>query len=234
MDIETSKDFANTATLRVVCTSATSWEQLAEKIKSGYRLNVGDKVDFKLKSGEPVTAVVTDATDEYVRFESENCVGNKEVPWNGSGNMDKSFEMSDVMNYLMCEIFVQLPDDLQKAISPILRKYKDNEGNIKEFYTTLFLPSVSEIFDEEYCNACHYNDKGIYERLEYYKDPGRRMKKRSARSEDTCCWWLSSIYSNQSNAAIFVACDGESYTGYMNSRFRVPLCFCINIEKTEV
>ncbi len=70
------------ATLKAVWTSAVSWEELARQIKSGDDLAVGDKVDFQLKTGEKVTVVVTQSTDEYVRFETVDCVGGEYVQWN--------------------------------------------------------------------------------------------------------------------------------------------------------
>lgn len=155
---------AGNATLRAVRTSTTSWEQIAREIKNGDGLAVGDKVDFVLKSGEQVTVVVTDDTDEYVRFESVDCVGGKDIRWNKENTTDGGIEESNVQEWLMLELFGQLPDDLQQAISKIKRKYKDNEGNSKEYETLLFLPAASEVFDEDDC----YGDEGVYEQLDYY------------------------------------------------------------------
>ena len=96
-------------------------------------LAVGDKVDFRLKTGEDVTVVVTQSTDEYVRFESVDCVGGKEVPWSDAGNTKCGIAASDVMKYLNEEIWSQLPEDLQAAITPVKRKHKDHEGNVQEY-----------------------------------------------------------------------------------------------------
>ena len=74
------------ATLRMVQESVMPWETLSNRIMAGVNLAVGDKVDFRLKTGEDVTVVVTQSTDEYVRFESVDCVGGKEVPWSDAGN----------------------------------------------------------------------------------------------------------------------------------------------------
>lgn len=135
------------ATLRAVRTSAVSWEELARQIKSGDDLAVGDKVDFQLKTGENVTVVVTQSTEEYVRFESVDCVGGKEVPWSDAGNTKCGIAASDVMKYLNEEIWSQLPEDLQAVIDPMTRKHKDHEGNVQEYEFKLFLPAASEVFD---------------------------------------------------------------------------------------
>lgn len=211
------------ATLRAVRTSMTSWEQIAREIKNGDGLAVGDKVDFTLKSGEQVTVVVTDDTDEYVRFESVDCIGGKDVQWNKKNTTDGGIEESNVQEWLMLELFGQLPDDLQQAISKVKRKYKDNEGNLKEYETLLFLPAASEVFDEDDC----YGDEGVYEQLDYYKDRRHRMRG-AAKGEDTVFWWLASVISGDSTGACIV-----DYYGSVNAYYgasggdRVPLCFCI-------
>lgn len=194
---ETVSAYGN-ATLRAVRTSAVSWEELARQIKSGDDLAVGDKVDFQLKTGEKVTVVVTQSTEEYVRFESVDCIGGKEVPWS------------------------QLPEDLQAVIDPMTRKHKDHEGNVQEYEFKLFLPAASEVFDEDEC----YGDQGVYEQLDYYKDRRHRMKG-AVKGEDTESWWLASVRSGNSTNACYVSSDGSAGYWYASNADRMPLCFCI-------
>ncbi|MCM1102006.1 MAG: DUF6273 domain-containing protein [Acetatifactor muris] len=210
------------ATLRMVQASAMSWGMLANRIKAGVNLAVGDKVDFRLKSGEDVTVVVTQSTEEYVRFESVDCVGGKEVPWSAAGNTKCGIAASDVMKYLNEEIWSQLPEDLQAAIAPVKRKHKDHEGNVQEYEFRLFLPAASEVFDEDEC----YGDQGVYEQLDYYKDRRHRMKG-EAKGEDTDLWWLASVRSGSSTTACFVRHDGLAHHWHASYALRVPLCFCI-------
>ncbi len=210
------------ATLRMVQTSVMSWGMLANRIKAGVNLAVGDKVDFRLKSGEDVTVVVTQSTNEYVRFESVDCVGGKEVPWSDAGNTKCGIAASDVMKYLNEEIWSQLPEDLQAAIDPVTRKHKDYEGNVQEYEFRLFLPAASEVFDEDEC----YGDQGVYEQLDYYKDRRHRMKG-EAKGEDTEPWWLASVGSGHSTRACYVNYNGSAGHWYASYALRVPLCFCI-------
>ena len=210
------------ATLRAVRTSETSWEQIARGIKSGNGLAVGDKVDFSLKSGEQVTMVVTDDTDEYVRFESVDCVGEESVQWNKRCTTDGGIEESNVQEWLMLELFGQLPEDLQQVIGKVKRRYKDNEGNLKEYETLLFLPSAPEVFDEDEC----YGDKGVYEQMEYYKDRRHRMRG-AAKGKDTVPWWLTSARGGESASACAVGDYGGADYSYASLDYRVPLCFCI-------
>lgn len=210
------------AILRAVRTSAVSWEELARQIKSGDDLAVGDKVDFQLKTGEEVTVVVTQSTEEYVRFESVDCVGGKEIPWSDAGNTKCGIAASDVMKYLNEEIWSQLPEDLQAAIDSVTRKHKDHEGNVQEHEFKLFLPAASEVFDKGEC----YGDQGLYEQLDYYKDRRNRMKG-AVKGEDTELYWLASVRSGDSANACYVSSYGYAGGWDASNARRVPLCFCI-------
>lgn len=167
--------------------------------------------------------VVTDDTDEYVRFESVDCVGGVSVRWNKENTTDGGIEESNVQEWLMLELFGQLPEDLQQAISKVKRKYKDNEGNLKEYETLLFLPAASEVFDEDDC----YGDEGVYEQLDYYKDRRNRMRG-AAKGEDTVWYWLASVSSGNSTSACAVYDNGYAYYNNASYDIRVPLCFCIS------
>ena len=102
------------------------------------------------------------------------------------------------------------------------QRYEDNEGNVKEYETLLFLPSASEVFDEDDC----YGDEGLYEQMEYYKDRRNRMRG-SAEGEDTCNWWLASVRSGNSTNACYVHNDGYALDWHASRAHRVPVCFII-------
>ncbi len=210
------------AALRAVRTFAVSWEELARQIKSGGDLAVGDKVDFRLKTGEKVTVAVTQSTDEYVRFESVDCVGGKMVPWSDAGNTKCGIAASDVMKYLNEEIWSQLPEDLQAVIDSVIRKHKDCEGNVREYEFKLFLPAASEVFDENEC----YGDQGVYEQLDYYKDWRYRMRG-AAKGKNMETYLLASVRAGESAYACHVNCNGGASSWGASVTHRVPLCFCI-------
>lgn len=198
-----------------------TWEEIASAIKSGAEFKVGDYKKGSTVDGQGFTLVVTDVTDEYVRFESRDCLGGS-VQWNKKDTTDGGIEESNAQEWLMLELFGKLPDDLRQVISKATRKYEDNEGNVKEYETLLFLPSASEVFDEDDC----YGDEGLYEQMEYYKDRRNRMRG-SAEGEDTCHWWLASVRSGASTLACHVSYSGAATGWTASNAFRVPVCFII-------
>ena len=217
-----SKGENSSCTLQTVRAFSTSWEAIAKEIKAGAEYKVGDKVDCELKNGEKVTFVITEVTDEHVRFESVDCVGDKEVCWSKAGNTKCGLTTSDVMNYLNDEIWNLLPDDLQAAIDPVVRKHKDADGEVHEYRLALFLPAASEVFDEDDC----YGDQGLYEQMEYYKDRRNRMRG-AKKGEDTESWWLASVRSGNSTDACYVNYYGYARSWAASNTYRVPVCFCI-------
>lgn len=222
-EYEETASASGNATLRTVRTSVMSWKILANRIKAGVNLVVGDKVDFCLKNGEDLTVVVTQSTEEYVRFESVDCVGGKDVvPWSDAGNTKCGIVTSDVMKYLNEEIWSQLPEELQAVIDSVKRKHKDQEGNVQEYEFKLFLPAASEVFDENEC----YGDQGVYEQMDYYKDRRNRMKG-EVEGENTEPWWLASVRSGCSAGACIVRNGGDAGSWNVSDALRVPLCFCI-------
>lgn len=198
-----------------------TWEEIASAIKSGAEFKVGDYKKGSTVDGQGFTLVVTDVTDEYVRFESRDCLGGS-VQWNKKDTTDGGIEESNAQEWLMLELFGKLPDDLRQVISKATRKYEDNEGNVKEYETLLFLPSASEVFDEDDC----YGDEGLYEQMEYYKDRRNRMRG-SAEGEDTCRWWLASVRSGSSTGACLVGSAGHADSWTASNASRVPVCFII-------
>ena len=222
--VRQEKDAENSGKPGVVRTCGElqgTWEEIASAIKSGAEFKVGDYKKGSTVDGQGFTLVVTDVTDEYVRFESRDCLGGT-VQWNKKDTTDGGIEESNVQEWLMLELFGKLPDDLRQVISKATRKYVDNEGEIKEYETLLFLPSASEVFDEDDC----YGDEGLYEQLEYYKDRRNRMRG-SAEGEDTCAWWLASVGSGNSTSACHVHHYGRAGTWSASLAHRVPVCFII-------
>lgn len=200
-----------------------TWEEIAKAIKSGAEFKVGDYKPGNIVDECNFTMVVTDVTDEYVRFESRDCV-RKEIAWNKGGSTKGGYPASDVHKYLNEELWELLPEELRSVISPCERKTLV-DGEEETFIANLFLPTASEVFGDEDC----YGDVGLYEQLEYYKDRRHRMRG-GEEDGDTgrCCWWLASVYSGYSYYACYVSGYGiPDYYDVNSPYYGVPVCFII-------
>ncbi len=198
-----------------------TWEEISRAIKSGSEFKVGDYKKGSTVDGQDFTMVVTDVTDEYVRFESRDCVG-KEVVWNKNGSTNLGYPGSDICKYLNKELFEQLPEDLRNVISLGERKtLRDRE--VVTFNTYLFLPAASEVFEE---NSC-YGDEGLYEQMEYYKNRRNRMRG-SAEGKENTYWWLASVWYGTSTGVCYVSSGGSCSTSWnASATILVPVCFII-------
>lgn len=199
-----------------------NWEELAEKIKKGIiPVEVGATVSCELTDGTPAEFVVTDVTDQYVRFETRNFIGG-EVEWNEQDTNKGGYPDSDIRGYIDSTIWDLLPEDLQAVISDVDREWKDKDGNCGTYTTKLFLPAASEVFDEDSC----YGDKGLYKQLDYYKDARNRI--RVDEDGDTRVYWLASVRSGYSTGACGVYDYGSSGNWLASYSYRVPVCFQIS------
>lgn len=63
--------------LRVCGELQNTWEEIAAAIKCGTEFKVGDYKHSSMEDGQSFTMVITDVTNEYVRFESRDCIVKK-------------------------------------------------------------------------------------------------------------------------------------------------------------
>lgn len=201
-----------------------SWEEIQKALNAGEKFCVGDYKTETLKNGQPVTLVVTDVQEDFVRFESKDCVENA-VSWNEKDTNEGGFPASNVKKYLDETIWAQFPEELKAVIGSTQRKWLDKDGNETEYACKLFLPAASEVFDEDDC----YGDESLYEQLEYYEDRRNRTKG-STEDSDTCGWWLASVGSSSSTGACIVNDSASAATWSASNTLRVPLCFIIKRE----
>jgi len=186
-----------------------SWEEIIEWIKDGsLRLNVSDTISCKLKDEREVDFIVTDITEDAIRFESRDCLGEK-VKHTG---LDKYCE----------KIFNLLPDALQAAIMPTERKWRDKDGNLKTGTYKLFVPSCAEIAPEDEC----IGDKGVYKQLDWYKDRRHRIRC-DEKGGDTCWYWTLSSASGYSTRFVFVSSHGYVNDHSASLATGAPVCFQI-------
>lgn len=199
-----------------------NWRELAEKIRNGtIMVKVGATLICKLTDGTSTKFVVTDVTDEYVRFETRDFIGGKFV-WNRQGTNQGGYPDSDIKRYIDSTIWNLLPEDLQTVISDVDREWKDKDGNCGTYTTKLFLPAASEVFDEDNC----YGDERLYQQLDYYKDARNRI--RVDKDGDTKVYWLASVKGDISRNACGVGSNGNADNWYASYSFHVPVCFQIS------
>lgn len=198
----------------------TNWQKLVEGIKNGIPVEIGSTVLCSLTDGTKTEFVVTDVTDQYVRFETKNFIGEK-VSWNTNTN-DGGYPKSEIKRYVDTTIWNLLPEDLQNVISTVNRTWKDSEGRIGTYKTKLFLPSVSEVFNDFNC----FGDKELYTQLDYYKD----VKNRSRVNEngDIEDWWLGTVRNENTYRACFVSEYGSVGGCAVCGECNLTICFQIS------
>lgn len=197
------------------------WKKYTEDIKNGKKVQVGNSAFTKLTNGKIIEFVVTDVTDQYVRFETRNFIGG-EVEWNEYNTNKGGYPDSDIRGYIDSIIWGLLPEDLQSVISDVDREWKDKDGNCGTYITKLFLPAASEMFDEDNC----YGDKGLYKQLDYYKDARNRI--RVNENGYARAYWLASVGIDYSAYACIVWRDGNADNLGASSSYHVPVCFIIS------
>ncbi len=190
---------------------ADDWASVLERIKSGaYVPKVHDAVSCKLLDGREVDFIVTDTDDEYVRYESRDCLGEK-------------MKHTDIGKYLN-SVMAVIPPELKAAICPTERKWLNSDGELVSEEMLLFVPSCSEVFAEDDC----IGDEGVYEQLDYYKDRRNRIRYLSKDNDDYCCWWTLSATSGSLTSFVYVSTSGNVH--YYNASLTgigAPVCFRI-------
>lgn len=229
-----------------------SWEM----IKLGCQLglaselwHVGDTKPFTSKSGKNYTLRIADMTAgrynladgsgttngvlEFVECYNLNGTtswtinsSSKEGYYTGGG-----YAMSDMANKWLVDIFNDLPDDIQAAISEItLNEYSYTSPSPRLGNHKLFLPAETEMFD-----ARHYSAEGYqagcpkYAQFGYYAENNTNAAriKKNIGSTSGRYYWLRSPYSG--NGYLFCQVDSNGSYNYYNagSTYGVAPCFAI-------
>lgn len=166
---------------------STGWKEIAAGIKNGtLTMDIGSTVTCTLANGTLEEFVVTDVTEQYVRFETKNLIG-KNVVWNKQDTSKGGYPESYIKEDVDSVIWNLLPEDLKEVIDDAKREWTDRDGNRDTYTTKLFLPAASEIFEAEDC----LGDKRVYTQLEYYKDVKNRI--RVDEYDSPRGYWLASV-----------------------------------------
>lgn len=213
--VHTSAPVSQTSVLVRATEKTGELADLIKGIQSGdIPVNVGDSLSVFLKDGTLVNFVITQIDGEYIRFESEDCIGGKYVT-------------RDKVDDLFKDFWEQLPDELKNAIVQTPRKWLDRDGVENMDYFNLFLPSAPEVFPDDEC----YGDNGLYEQMEWYKDRRHRLRRLSP-DGDTVHWWLISAYAGNASSFADVNYNGNASDYFASATWiGAPVCFRIRKSK---
>ena len=203
------------------------WKKIADGIKNGtLAMEIGSTVTCTLTNGIQTEFIITDITDQYVRFETKNFIGRSK--WDEQEDFEGGYPDASIREYVDSVIWNLLPEDLREVISEVERKYKVPDKIDSTYKTKLFLPASSELFSRRNCSG----DIGLYEQLDFYKE----LKNRVRVDEDgrACRYWLASMYfCNFSDIPYSTYTCTVDYNGTSDSYAScysayVPVCFHIS------
>lgn len=211
---------------RSICEKRT-WSDIQKMLQEDthvFQLHRGDTIKEELRNQNLQEWVITDLGSDYIRFEAKNCIENKNEKMNRASTNVGGIASSLMQEYLNNDIWILLPDDLQDVISTVNRKYMDGAEE-KTYQTKLFLPSASEVFEENNC----LGEENLYKQLAYYKDCRNRIKREGFWS-GSAPWWLSSPYSG--NDAYFCGVANVGAANFSNASYSYGVAPCFMITKS--
>lgn len=176
-----------------------------------------ESVSFRLADGSMAQFDITDCGEDWIRFDSRQCLGR--CAWNNNGSTEGDISESDLQKYLDQEMYALIPTWLTEMIIETKRKNADGE----EYNTYLFAPDASEVFgpDEDW-----YETR--YKRFSHYEKAYNRMKVDLKDEDRPVSWWTASAYSGVATGAVYVTTSGVSSNDNASNVYGVPVCFRIN------
>ena len=188
-------------------TSETILEPISSDVES---------VSFRLADGSMAQFDITDCGENWIRFDSRQCLGRS--AWNKNGSTEGDISESDLQEYLDKEMYALIPTWLTRMI---IETKRNADG--EEYSTFLFAPDASEVFgpDEDW-----YETR--YERLPYYEKAYNRMKVDLKDEDRPVYWWAASSSSGNATNAVIVYASGMSSYNNASAVLGVPVSFRIN------
>ena len=191
-----------------------SWKELKDLATAG-NLLVGQEINFELKNGTPVTAVVrgmlpTESADFVpgVRFVFKTAVGRHQMnkDWTNKGG----YWLSEGRRWLLEEILPQLPDELVDLIRP--RKIVENLSYLKmEYQDQLWMPCETDLFGRDEDESWQ---EGIADGPDDFQLPGFLTNdSHVVLLGGRPAWaWLRSVYSSTNGYFLSIDTDGAVYS----------------------
>ena len=208
---------------------AASWESIAKGIT---RINVRDKVHFKLTDGRDVAAVcVADSPYEpnTLIFHFDEAIERRYM--NRRNTNEGAWETSEMRRRINGETIQLLPEDLSSILVP--RTIKQNiNGNIIQTHDLLWLPSVKEVYgnDRNYETAYGAADEEDVPFAGFRSDRDRvRNFENGAHT-----WWLRSPVLGSTTHFWYVSYYGSVTNYHASSVLGVVPCFSISYAEEEI
>lgn len=202
------------------------WEMARDALeRNDVQYQIGDVVTSELRNSY-MQWVITDLGSDYIRFEARNCITSRDLKMNRERTNAGGIASSLMQEYLNNDIWNLLPDDLQDVISTVNRKYMDGNEE-KTYQTKLFLPSASEVFNEDNC----LGEKNLYKQLDYYKDCLHRIK-RGGFLGGSAHWWLSSPLFDSTTCFCSVTTVGAADYNVADNYLGLGVAPCFMITKS--
>jgi len=190
-----------------------SWKELKDLATTG-KLLVGQEINFELKNGTPVTAIVrgllpAESSDAVpgVRIVFKTAVGRHQMnkDWTNKGG----YWLSEGRRWLLEEVLPQLPDELVALIRP--RKIVENLSYLKmEYQDQLWMPCETDLFGRDEDESWQ---EGIADGPDDFQLPGFLPDdSRVVLLDGRPAWaWLRSVRCNSNSNFLLVTTDGTVY-----------------------
>jgi len=187
-----------------------SWKELKDLATTG-KLLVGQEINFELKNGTPITAIVrgmlpTESSDSVpgVRIVFKTAVGRHQMnkDWTNKGG----YWLSEGRRWLLEEVLPQLPDELVALIRP--RKIVENLSYLKmEYQDQLWMPCETDLFGRDEDESWQ---EGIADGPDDFQLPGFLPDdSRVVLLDGRPAWaWLRSVRYNYNRSFLIINTDG--------------------------
>lgn len=182
---------------------AVSLAEIKAAIASGRGFEViqpGDELEFKLDTGEAVTAVCGGyVTPTRARFVFKDALGD--APMNEDATNAGGYYKSKGRRHVLEEIYPHLPPELREVIEP--RPLVESiDGERVEYADPLWIPTGTDVFGPL---EGWYAEEPDAVQLEIFKTERGRVKERNG---ETVYWWLRSPRASYSTNFVRVNTDG--------------------------
>lgn len=209
----------------------------AEEVSNIYGWNIGDSIPITLTTGEQIEVRIiginhdakTDGSGKAgLTLQMVDCL-NTLYPMGTSGTNKGGYNASILKTTHLPTIKSTLPEEWQKVIKPVNKKYADggssaNYVGIKTISADIFLLSEYEVLGKVVRAQAGASEGNLYKYYEINSNASDRIKN----SKNTATnWWLRSCDSTYSAYFCSIDATGESVHTHATGNYGVSFAFCV-------